>query len=220
MGYLGYSLHVLNALYQEHEDATTDAPEPKNVPDAVPAIANNDAMAMALDQFPVVPPIQETTTYTDTSLPLAGTVDVRPSVGRFTTSSFSIGSIRELLESARDETDMPAVEWMGARGTMMSLPGNEVRALIRTSESLLAQIEDVGFDVMNGRVSELRLTEMSEDFAKVVADGDMNPRNTDFTFYSRSSLMRASLMTIARDDMSYFDEHVQHQERPSIDNAE
>ena len=66
----------------------------------------------------------------------------------------------------------------------------------------------------------MALTEMSKDFAKVVADGDMNPRNTDFTFYSRSSLMDASMMTIARDDMSYFDEHVQHQERPSIDNAE
>jgi hypothetical protein len=217
LGYLGYSLHVLNALYKEHEDATTDTPEPKNVPDAVPTAANNDAMAMALDQFPAV--------FTDTSLPLAEAVDVRPSVGRFTTSSFSIGSIRELLESARVETDMPAVEWMGARGTMMSLPSNEVRALIRTSESLLAQIEDVAFDVLNDRVSELRLTdmrltEMSKDFEMVLGDGDLNPRNTDFTFYSRSSLMRASLMTIARDDMSYFDEHVQHQERPSIDNAE
>jgi hypothetical protein len=66
----------------------------------------------------------------------------------------------------------------------------------------------------------MRLTEMSKDFEMVLGDGDLNPRNTDFTFYSRSSLMRASLMTIARDDMSYFDEHVQHQERPSIDNAE
>jgi hypothetical protein len=212
-------LHVLNALYQEHEDATTDTPEPKNVPDAVPAIANSDAMAMALDQFPVV--------YTDTSLPLAEVVDVRPSVGRFTTSSFSIGSIRELLVSARDETEMPAVEWMGARGTMMSLPSNEVRALIRTSESLLAQIEDVAFDVLNDRVSELelrltdmRFTEMSKDFKRVLGDGDLNPRSTDITSYSSASLMRASLMTIARDDMSYFDEHVQHQERPSIDNAE
>lgn len=204
MGYLGYSLHVLNALHKEYEDATTDTPEPKNVPDAVPTTANNDAMAMALDQFPVV--------YTDTSLPLAEAVDVRPSVGRFTTSSFSIGSIRELLVSARDETEMPAVEWMGARGTMMSLPSNEVRALIRTSESLLAQIEDVAFDVLNDRVSELelrltdmRFTEMSKDFKRVLGDGDLNPRSTDITSYSSSSLMRASLMTIARDDMSFFD---------------
>lgn len=239
LGYFGYSLHVLDALYKEHEDSICHAPVvPKNVPSSVTAIANSDAMAMALDQFPVVPPIQETTTYTDSSLPLAGTVDIqplsvdaRPSFGRLTNMSLSsllsIGSIRELLESARDENPQPAIELMGVNGTMMSLPSSEVRALILTSEPLLAQIGNVAFEVMNERVSELRCSEMCKDLAKAVCGEDVNPRNTDFTLYSRTSLMDASMMTIDRDDMSFFDGKLtfselkeQQQERPPIDDAE
>ncbi len=240
LGYFGYSLHVLDALYTEHEGTTSHAPVaivPTNVPSSVTTIANNDAMAMALDQFPIVPPIQEMTTFTDSALPLAGTndvrpwtADVRPSFGRLTnmslTSLLSIGSIRELRESARDENHLPSVEWMGARGTMMSLPSSEVRALIRTSEPQLAQIENVAFEVMNERVSELRCTEMCKDLVKIVCGEELNHRNTDCTFYSRSSLMDASMMTIDRDDMSFFDgkltfsEPKEQQECPPIDDAE
>lgn len=238
LGYFGYSLHVLDALYKEHDDSIFHAPVvPTNVPSSVTAIADNDAMAMALDQFPVVPSIQETTTYTDSSLPIAGTVDIhplsvdaRPSFGRLTNMSLSsllsIGSIRELLESARDENPQSAIELMGVNGTMMSLPSSEVRALIRTSEPLLAQIENVAFEVMNERVSELRCSEMCKDLAKAVCGEDVNPRNTDFTLYSTTSLMDASMMTIDRDDMSLFDgkqtfsELKEEQERPPIDDAE
>lgn len=232
--YFGYSFQVLDALYKEHADkSTSHAPVvPATVPSSVTAITNNDAMAMALDQFPVVPPIQEKTTYIDSSLPVAGVgaggIGARPSE-RFTNMSLSsflsFGSIHELLESARDEHNLPAVEWMGARGTMMSYSGNEVRALIRTSESLLAQIENVAFEVMNERVSELRCTDICKDVgAKVGGDGDPLPR--DGTFYSRTSLMDASMMTIDRDDMSFLDgkltfsEFKEQQERPPVDDVE
>lgn len=224
LGYFEYSVQVLDALYNEHEN-NTHTPVAKKPLTSVST--NNAAIAKALDQFSL-PPAQGTVTFTDASLPIArsggGDSSIRPTFDNMSISSrFSLGSVQELLEWALDENNLPAPEWMGGRGSMMSVQSSEVRSLFRLAEPQLKKIESMIIEDVNGRVSELRNTDVAKDFEAKLSEGvESYPRFTDFT---AASLMDASLMTISREDMSFSDGNLhssdqkQQQERTLSDDA-
>ncbi len=150
----------------------------------------------------------------------------RPSVGRLTNvslaSMISINSLRQLLESARNESYHPTPGWDGTRGSISSALSTEIRDLIRFSEPQLVQVENMAMDdiiqdykdvvfaenYMKDRVSELRFTDTSRDYGSRIGAGvDQNFRYTDSTestLYSRTSLMDASMMTISAEEMSHY----------------
>lgn len=157
----------------------------------------------------------------------------RPSIGRLTNVSMaSIFSLTQLLESARDRTSRSSAGAASAddHGSVRSALSDEIRDLIRLSETQLVQVEGLRNDedvtshvdrevnllfdeeAMKDRVSELRFTDVGRDVGGG-AGGDYdcdrreepNPRMTDSTEstnYSRTSLMDASMMTIGTEDMS------------------
>lgn len=155
---------------------------------------------------------------------VAGGGGGRPSVGRLTNvslaSMISINSLRQLLESARNESYHPTPDWDGTRGSISSALSTEIRDLIRFTEPQLIQVETMAMDdiiegykdvmfaenYMKDRVSELRFTDTSRDYGSRVG-GDHNLRYTDSTestIYSRTSLMDASMMTINAEEMSHY----------------
>ncbi len=148
----------------------------------------------------------------------------RPSVGRLTNvslaSMISMNSLRQLLESARNESYHLTPGWDGTRGSISSDLSTEIRDLIRFTEPQLIQVENMAMDdiiqdykdvvfaenYMKDRVSELRFTDASRDYgtrAGVAVDHNLRYTDaTESTLYSRTSLMDASMMTISAEEMS------------------
>lgn len=232
-GYFGYSVQVLESLYNGASEAGDEVPpgQPPAVPPQPPAVAAApvpSAMAMALDQFPgAAPP------------PAAPAGDI----GRFTNSSmritemggrgtrltgltdmslFSLSSVRQLLESARNENynGLPA-DVGGARGSIRSVLSSEIRDLIRLSEPQLIQVESMNIEGdavppsnnnkhedkevilkdadMEDRVSELRFTDVSRpstwgksEGPGAAGGGEPSPRLTDAT--TSTNYSKTSLM--------------------------
>lgn len=162
----------------------------------------------AITSMPSLPQVQQM----DHSRPSLGRFTNDMSVGRLTDFSISsVFSLTQLLESARDQEILDLI-----RSSAMELQQVEhsVRTGLSVDEAAAAMMRKAGTsadraamditvkddDMKEDRVSELRMTDVSECGGK--GGYDVNPRHTDTTESTRNSLMDASIMSIGTADMS------------------